>query len=82
MELRRAWGLLKDPEIGVHLGEVLWVLGRRDEARRYFEEARQLDPDNRALRRALERLGLPPDGPAPGAGDDPAGAPAATEPAP
>ncbi|KAF1688353.1 hypothetical protein CR938_10500 [Pseudoxanthomonas taiwanensis] len=82
VELRRAWGLLKDPEIGVHLGEVLWVLGRRDEARRYFEEARQLDPDNRALRRALERLRLPPDGPAPGAGDDPAGAPAATEPAP
>ena len=59
VELRRAWGLMKDPEIGAHLGEVLWLLGRRDEARRYFDEARKLDPDNRSLRRALQKLGLP-----------------------
>ena len=65
VELRRAWGLMKDPEIGAHLGEVLWVLGRRDEARRYFDEARKLQPDNRALRRALEKLGLPLQEPAP-----------------
>lgn len=60
VELRRAWGLTKDPEIGAHLGEVLWVLGRRDEAQRYFEESRKLDPDNRSLSRALQKLGLPP----------------------
>ena len=59
VELRRAWGLMKDPEIGAHLGEVLSVLGRHDEARRYFEEAHKLDPDNRSLRRALHKLGLP-----------------------
>jgi hypothetical protein len=41
---------------------VLWVLGRRDEAIRYFEEARRLDADSRALARALEKTGarLPP----------------------
>lgn len=57
VELRRAYTLQKDPEIGAHLGEVLWVMGRRDEARRYFEEARALDPDNRSLQRALTKTG-------------------------
>jgi predicted Zn-dependent protease len=58
VELRRAWGLMKDPEIAAHLGEVLWVQGRHDEARRYFGESRKLDPDNRSLHRALEKLQL------------------------
>jgi predicted Zn-dependent protease len=57
VELRRAYTLQKDPEIGAHLGEVLWVMGRRDEARRYFDEARALDPDNRSLKRALAETG-------------------------
>ena len=56
--LRRAWGLNKDPEIAAHVGEVLWVLGQKDEARRFFDEARKLDPDNRALQRAIEKLGV------------------------
>ena len=56
-ELRRAYALQKDAEVGAHLGEVLWVLGKHDEARKYFEQARELDPDNRALRRALEKTG-------------------------
>ncbi|MFC0677237.1 tetratricopeptide repeat protein [Lysobacter korlensis] len=57
VELRRAFTLQKDPEIASHLGEVLWVIGKREEARRYFGQARELDPDNRALKRALERTG-------------------------
>ena len=57
VELRRAFSLQKDPEIASHLGELLWVMGRRDEARRYFDEARKLDPENRALKRALEKTG-------------------------
>lgn len=57
VELRRAYALRKDPEIAAHIGEVLWVLGQRDEARRYFEEARKLDPENRSLLRALEKTG-------------------------
>ncbi|RXR04416.1 tetratricopeptide repeat protein [Pseudoxanthomonas composti] len=56
-QLRRAFTLMKDPEIAAHLGQVLWEQGRREEARRYFEEARKLDPDSRALQRALEKTG-------------------------
>ena len=41
VELRRAFSMQKDPEIASHLGEVLWVMGHKDEARRYFDEAKQ-----------------------------------------
>ncbi len=52
--LRQAFALQKDAEIAAHLAEVLWKLGRRDEARKYVEEAKRIDPDNRALKRVLE----------------------------
>jgi tetratricopeptide (TPR) repeat protein len=57
VQLRRAFSLQKDPEIAAHLGEVLWVSGNKEEARRFFEEGRKLDPDNRALKRALAKTG-------------------------
>lgn len=58
VQLRRAWTLAKDPEIAAHVGEVLWVLGRKDEARHFFDEARKLDPENRALQRVIEKYGV------------------------
>ena len=58
VQLRRAWSLNKDPEVAAHVGEVLWALGQKDEARHFFDEARTLDPDNRALLRAIEKLGV------------------------
>jgi Tfp pilus assembly protein PilF len=57
VQLRRAFSLQKDPEIAAHLGEVLWVTGDKAEARRFFEQGRKLDPDNRALKRALAKTG-------------------------
>ena len=57
VELRRAFAMQKDPEIAAHIGEVLWVMGQQDEARRWFDEARKLDPDNRSLKRALQKTG-------------------------
>jgi Flp pilus assembly protein TadD len=59
VELRRAFALQKDPEIAAHIGEVLWFEGQKDEARRFFDEARKLDPDNdnRSLKRAVEKTG-------------------------
>ncbi|HVI58155.1 MAG TPA: tetratricopeptide repeat protein [Luteimonas sp.] len=56
-ELRRAFSMQKDAEIAAHVAEVLWVTGKHDEARRYFDEARKLDPENRALKRALDKTG-------------------------
>lgn len=55
--LRHAFALQKDADIASHLGQVLWVLGQKDEARRYFDEARRLDPENRSLRRAMQDVG-------------------------
>ncbi|TXH77293.1 MAG: tetratricopeptide repeat protein [Lysobacteraceae bacterium] len=62
VELRRAFTKQKDAEIAAHLAEVLWMLGNKDEARKYFDESRKLDPENRSLKRALEKTGvlLPP----------------------
>ena len=57
VQLRRAFSMQKDPEIAAHLAEVLWETGDKAGARRYFEEARKLDPENRALLRALEKTG-------------------------
>ncbi|MFT4198459.1 MAG: hypothetical protein QM601_11240 [Pseudoxanthomonas sp.] len=58
VQLRRAWSLARDPEIGAHLGQVLWETGHQDEARKVFGEARKLDPDNRSLQRALQATGV------------------------
>ena len=57
VELRRAFTLQKDAEIAAHIAEVLWVSGKQEEARKYFEESRKLDPENRSLLRALEKTG-------------------------
>jgi len=54
--LRRAYEMMPDAEIGAHLGEVLWKTNERDEARRIWEEARELDPDHPVLKETLERL--------------------------
>ncbi len=54
--LRKAYATKADPEIAVHLGEVLWVTQRRDEARQFWRQARNQDPNNEALEETLSRL--------------------------
>ncbi|HJR14691.1 MAG TPA: tetratricopeptide repeat protein [Rhodanobacteraceae bacterium] len=54
--LQRAWGQQQDPDIGVHLGEVLWRLGQHQHAREVFGKVRKLDPRNPALLQAERRL--------------------------
>ena len=54
--LERAFRIKEEAEIGAHMGEVLWKLGRQDDARRVWARARQLDPDNETLRETLARL--------------------------
>jgi tetratricopeptide (TPR) repeat protein len=54
--LRRAHEARPDAEIAAHLGEVLWVLGRRDEAQKVWAEALRIQGGNEALERTLRRL--------------------------
>lgn len=56
--LRRAYGLRRDPEIAVHLGEVLWRKGKQADAQKLWREARAKDPQNDTLRSTLARLRL------------------------
>ena len=54
--LRQAYAARPDTEIAAHLGEVLWSLGQRDEARRVWGEAKGRDASNDVLRETLARL--------------------------
>lgn len=55
--LQRAYDLSRgDAEVAAHYGEVLWQMGKRNEARALWEKARRADPDNRPLRETLERF--------------------------
>jgi tetratricopeptide (TPR) repeat protein len=55
-QLRKAYSLRSDPEIAVHLGEVLWQEGRKADAQKLWRDARLKDPKNDALKSTLERL--------------------------
>lgn len=54
--LARSYELLPAADVGAHLGEVLWVKGRKDEAMRVWKEAHENEPDNETLRETLERF--------------------------
>jgi Flp pilus assembly protein TadD len=54
--LRRAWHGRPDGEIGAHLGEVLWMLGRKDEAQRIWKDALEASPENDTLLRTMKRF--------------------------
>lgn len=54
--LRRSYDQLPEADVAAHLGETLWMLKRRDEARRIWLEGHKHDPDNETLRATLERL--------------------------
>jgi tetratricopeptide (TPR) repeat protein len=56
LHLQRAYASRPDTEIAAHLGEVLWVSGQRDEARKVWREGRERDGANEVLRETLARL--------------------------
>ena len=57
-QMRRAYGLRPDVEIGVHLGEVLWTNGKQDEARKVWREVSLKEPNNEVLKSTLSRLNV------------------------
>jgi tetratricopeptide (TPR) repeat protein len=54
--LRQAYHARPDTEIAAHLGEVLWAINQRSEAREVWREARGRDAGNEVLRETLTRL--------------------------
>lgn len=55
-DLRRAYALYPDDEIAAHLGEVLWVSGNKDEARRIWTEALRQHPKSTHIPETRQRL--------------------------
>jgi Flp pilus assembly protein TadD len=58
--LRQAYSARPDTEIGAHLGEVLWSIGQKDEARKIWREAKARDGTNEVLLETLARLSANP----------------------
>lgn len=56
--LQRAMAVRPEADIGSHLGEVLWVMGRKDDAIKVFRQAASIDPNNTTLAATLKRLGV------------------------
>ncbi|MDR1934202.1 MAG: tetratricopeptide repeat protein [Candidatus Accumulibacter sp.] len=54
--LERSYDKREDPEIAAHLGEVLWRLGRQEDARRLLQEAQKKFPPNEVLSETVRRL--------------------------
>ena len=54
--LETAYGIKADPEIAAHLGEVLWTMGRKDDAARLLKDAAKKYPDNDVLAGAVKKF--------------------------
>jgi tetratricopeptide (TPR) repeat protein len=54
--LQRAFKQRPDPEIAAHLGEVLWVLDQRDEAKKIWAESLKAHPANEVLQGTVKRF--------------------------
>jgi len=54
--LQGAYKSRPDAEVAAHLGEVMWVMGRREQAMTVWREGLALSPDNETLRDTLKRL--------------------------
>lgn len=54
--LQRAHDARPDAEIAAHLGEVLWALGRQDEAKKLWAEFLRSHPGNEVLEGTIRRL--------------------------
>jgi tetratricopeptide (TPR) repeat protein len=57
--LQEAFRNQPDAEIAAHLGEVLWVMGRTEQAQAVWKQGLELNPANEVLRETMERLRRP-----------------------
>jgi tetratricopeptide (TPR) repeat protein len=56
--LRRSYDQLQEADVAAHLGEALWMLKRRTEARDVWSQGLKSDPKNETLLSTLKRLGV------------------------
>ena len=56
--LQQAFKDRPDAEIAAHLGEVLWVMGQREQAQAIWREGLGINSENETLRETLRRLGV------------------------
>lgn len=54
--LEKARAKRNDPEVVAHLGEVLWAMGRRDEARKLWQDMQKQHPGNEALNSVVKKF--------------------------
>ena len=54
--LRRAFSGNPDPEIASHLGEVLWVRGNKEEARKIWQDSLKAHPGNALLQAVIKKF--------------------------
>ncbi len=54
--LKRAYALFNDAEVAAHLGEVLWVRGEKDEAKRIWKDSLRETPTHDTLLNAIKRF--------------------------
>ncbi len=54
--LRKAYAAAPNPEIGAHLGEILWVIGDKESARKVWQESLAINPNDPHIRATLTRL--------------------------
>jgi predicted negative regulator of RcsB-dependent stress response len=54
--LHRAYNANHDPEIAAHLGEVLWVQGVKEQAKKVWGDALKAHPDNAALQSTMKKF--------------------------
>lgn len=57
--LRSAIKQFPDAEVAAHLGEVLWVSGKKHDAKEVFSEALNREPEHRILNETIKRLAVP-----------------------
>ena len=54
--LHRAYNANPDPEIAAHLGEVLWVQGAKEQAKKVWGDALKAHPDNVTLQSTMKKF--------------------------
>ena len=54
--IKKAYAINKDPEIAAHLGEILWVQGKKEEAKNVWKDSLNRHPSNTVLIETTNRF--------------------------